>query len=346
MDRFAQLHACLLGGAVGDSLGLPFEALSARRAQHWARGPLRQRFFLGRGMVSDDTDHTIFVAQALLRSKGDVDEFRRVLAWRLRCWLLSLPAGIGWGTLRGIVKLWLGFRHSGVDSAGNGPAMRSALIGCYFATDTAARRAHVSASTVLTHSEPRALAGALAIAEVAARITRGDWRQRPDATEFAQAVCEVSDDAQWRALQPLLSDACASEHPTRRLRERLLVERGVPGYVMCSVPFALLAWYEAHGDYAHTLRLCVDAGGDVDTHAAMAGALAALSAGVQAIPLPWSRRLSDWPHGTAYLHALALALADPRSPCATHFSPGLLLRSPLFIAIVLLHGLRRLLPPY
>ena len=144
MERFDHLHACLLGGAVGDSLGLPLEALSARRAQRWSRGPLRQRFFFGRGMVSDDTDHTVFVAQALLRSQGDVDEFRRVLAWRLRLWLLSLPAGIGWGTLRGILKLWLGLRCSGVHSAGNGPAMRSALIGCHFATDTTARRAHVT----------------------------------------------------------------------------------------------------------------------------------------------------------------------------------------------------------
>lgn len=346
MDRFAQLQACLLGGAVGDSLGLPYEALSARRARRWSRGPLRQSFLFGRGMVSDDTDHTIFVAQALLRSQGNVDKFRRVLAWRLRCWLLSLPAGIGWGTLRGIAKLWLGFKHSGVRSAGNGPAMRSALIGCHFATDTAARQAHVSASTVLTHSDPRALAGALAIAEVAARITRGEWQLRPSAAEFARAVSEVSDDVQWRALQPLLAEACASDQPTRLLRQRLHVRLGVPGFVMCSVPFALLAWYEGHGDYARTLRLCVDAGGDVDTHAAMAGALAALSGGAQAIPPDWVRTLTDWPHGTNYLRALAQALADPQSPCPTHFAPGLLLRGPLFIAIVLLHGLRRLLPPY
>lgn len=346
MDRFDHLHACLLGAAVGDSLGLPFEALSARRAQRWSRGPLRQRFLLGHGMVSDDTDHSVFVAQALLRSQGNVDEFRRVLAWRLRLWLLSLPAGIGWGTLRGIVKLWLGLRHSGVRSAGNGPAMRSALIGCHFATDTAARQAHVAASAQLTHSDPRALAGALAIAEVAARITSGEWRQRPTPAAFAQAVCDVSNEASWRALQPLLAEACASEHPTRLLRERLQVTQGVPGFVMCSVPFALLAWYEGHGDYAHTLRLCVDAGGDVDTHAAMAGALAALSGGVQAIPPDWHRKLSDWPHSTAYLRKLAQALADAQSPCATHFSPGLLLRSPVFITVVLLHGLRRLLPPY
>ncbi|MCQ4164716.1 ADP-ribosylglycohydrolase family protein [Tahibacter harae] len=346
MNLLAQLHACLLGGAVGDSLGLPFEGLPARRARRWAHGALRQRFLLGRGMVSDDTDHTVFVAQALLRSAGDVDVFRRVLAWRLRWWLLSLPAGIGLGTLRGILKLWLGLRPSGVRSAGNGPAMRAALIGCRFAYDSAARRTHVAASALLTHTDPRALAGALAIAEAAARISCGQWRQRPDPAEFAQVLTGVSENAQWRALQPVLAEACASAQPTQRLREALGLQRGVPGFALHSVPFALLAWYEGHGDYAQTLQLCVDAGGDVDTNAAMAGALAALVCGVDGIPPQWRERLLDWPHGTGYLQRLAAALADPQESCATNFSAGLFLRSPLFLAAVLCHGLRRLLPPY
>jgi hypothetical protein len=53
---------------------------------------------------------------------------------RLRGWLLSLPAGIGFATLRAILKLWLGFplNRSGVYSAGNGPAMRVAVIGAFF----------------------------------------------------------------------------------------------------------------------------------------------------------------------------------------------------------------------
>ena len=115
---------CLWGCAVGDAIGLPYEGLIARRARRLARLPLKHRFVFGRGMISDDTDHTVFVAQALIRSKGDPARFQTVLAWRLRLWLLCLPAGIGLATLRGIVRLWLGLRPSGVFSAGNGPATR------------------------------------------------------------------------------------------------------------------------------------------------------------------------------------------------------------------------------
>src|ERR1019366_3437179 len=89
--------------------------------------PLRNRFFFERGMISDDTEHACMVGQALLRAPNDADAFARSLAWRLRFWLLGLPAGVGFATLRAVGKLWLGFSpaNSGVFSAGNGPAMRA-----------------------------------------------------------------------------------------------------------------------------------------------------------------------------------------------------------------------------
>jgi ADP-ribosylglycohydrolase len=49
----------------------------------------------GHGMVSDDTDYTIFVAQALFRSDDNAARFRDTLAWRFRFWFACLPAGIG-----------------------------------------------------------------------------------------------------------------------------------------------------------------------------------------------------------------------------------------------------------
>src|SRR5437764_6764618 len=118
----------IFGTAVGDALGLPREGLSRRRARKlFGDPPLRLHFLFGRGMVSDDTEHTCMTGQALLRAPDDAGAFARSLAWRLRFWLLGLPAGTGRATLRAVLKLWLGFspRHSGVWSAGNGPALRA-----------------------------------------------------------------------------------------------------------------------------------------------------------------------------------------------------------------------------
>src|SRR5262245_1534245 len=158
-DREDVLAGVLLGTAVGDALGLPREGLSPRRAARlYGVPPLRHRFLLGRGMASDDTEHAALVAQALLRHPDDAECFARSLPWGLRWWFAGLPAGIGQTTLQACVKLWLGFSpaRSGVFSAGNGPAMRSALLGVQLGHDRAKLRAYVEASTRLTHTDPKA----------------------------------------------------------------------------------------------------------------------------------------------------------------------------------------------
>lgn len=340
------IAGCLLGCAVGDAIGLPYEGLSTKRAMRFARLPLRHRFVLGRGMVSDDTDHTIFVAQALIRSKGDVVLFRKVLAWRLRLWLLCLPAGIGWATLKGVIRLWLGFSRSGVFSAGNGPSMRSAIIGAAFATDAAARRSHVEASTLLTHTDPKAFAGALAVAEVAARIVEGAWAKKPATENFIAMLASLSPEPGWSAAVNEMRDACEAQDPIALARDRFGSKNGVSGYVLHSVPFALVAWYHHFGDYRATIESITQAGGDVDTVAAIAGALAGATVGARGIPPEWVNDVADWPHGTAYIRALSTGLATADSQTPTYFSAWLFPRGILFTLLVLLHGFRRLLPPY
>ena len=80
-DRLAGI---LLGTAVGDALGLPAEGIRPARIKRLWRGPWRHRFFLGRGMLSDDSEHIFFVAQSLLESPADPRLFQRCLAKRLR----------------------------------------------------------------------------------------------------------------------------------------------------------------------------------------------------------------------------------------------------------------------
>jgi ADP-ribosyl-[dinitrogen reductase] hydrolase len=74
----------ILGTAVGDALGLPYEGLSPNRARKLLGPPDRHRFFLRRGMISDDSEHTRMVAQSLIESGGNVEVFARRFAARLR----------------------------------------------------------------------------------------------------------------------------------------------------------------------------------------------------------------------------------------------------------------------
>ncbi|RYG18871.1 ADP-ribosylglycohydrolase family protein, partial [bacterium] len=157
MKARERLLSSVLGSMVGDALGLPYEALSPQRARRLLPGPVRPRLLPGRMMVSDDGEHALMTAEALLAG-GEVE---RELARRLRRWFLMLPAGIGMATIKACLRLCLGVppTKSGVPSAGNGAAMRGAAVGAFYADDPA-RREEVVKIARITHTDERAIIGA------------------------------------------------------------------------------------------------------------------------------------------------------------------------------------------
>jgi ADP-ribosyl-[dinitrogen reductase] hydrolase len=349
IDRIAGV---LLGTAVGDALGLPREGLSRRRAERlFGLPPLNHRFLFGRGMVSDDTEHACMTGQALLSNANDANAFARSLAWRLRFWLLGLPAGIGSATLRGILKLWIGFppTRSGVWSAGNGPAMRSPLLGVCLGDDLDRLRAFVRASTLLTHRDPRAERGALLIALAAHYSSRND-ATTIRAAEFLRIARMALLDPDDRLLQLL---ACIEDHHGRgstlaEFADSLHLQRGVSGYIYHTVPVALYAWLRWPASFRRSVEEVIALGGDTDTTGAITGALAGATNGAAEIPVEWLKGLWEWPRSVSWMRHLAERLASlPASRNAPPlFWPALGLRNGLFLGVVLLHAFRRLFPPY
>jgi ADP-ribosyl-[dinitrogen reductase] hydrolase len=347
-DRFRGL---ILGAAVGDALGLPAEGVSRRRLQRLYRGHWRHRFVWGRGMVSDDTEHVFFVAQSLLAQPTSAEAFARRLGWSLRGWLLTLPAGIGWGTLRAIVRLWLGVPadRSGVHSAGNGPAMRVAPIGAFFAGRAAQLEAYVRSSTRLTHRDERAEVAALAVARLVSWSIEEALAERPPLERFLE-VLRYSGDAEWRARVVQLGEAAQRGASVREFAAQLGCERGVSGYSYHTVPVAAYAWFRHFGDFRASLVSVLDCGGDTDTTGAIVGALAGSAVGESGIPETWIEGIAERPRGTALLRELADRLAaaaagEHRSP-VHYFWPAVIPRNLAFFLLVLAHGLRRLAPPY
>ena len=341
-DRLAGL---LLGTAVGDSLGLPAEGLGPRTIAIRWKGIWRHRFFNGRGMISDDTEHTAMVAQCLLDHPTDPEGFQRALGRRLRWWLLCLPAGVGLATARAIMKLWLGIppTRSGVASAGNGPAMRSAVIGAFFAHDPELRRRFVEASSQITHTDPRAVIAARAVAEIAAlACTRSEDPPFP-------RLQSLSGDLEWAKLVAALQAAHADNLSVSGLALRLGLAKGVSGYAYHSVPIAIYAWLRHRGDFSAALEQAMNCGGDTDTVGAITGALAGADIGTGGIPAQLITDIAEWPRSTRWLRALAGRLAEqtsrtePVGPLPL-FWPALPLRNLVFLLIVLIHGFARLWP--
>jgi ADP-ribosyl-[dinitrogen reductase] hydrolase len=339
------LGGLLLGIATGDSIGLPAEGLSRNRIQRRWNGEWRQRLIFGHGMCSDDTEHTFLVAQALLSHPDNAAAFQRCFAWKLRLWLLGLPAGVGFASLRAILKLWLGFppSRSGVHSAGNGPAMRSGIIGAYFFDEPGKRRQFVSSATRLTHTDPRAETAALAVAEASA------WAVRQDKPleDLVSELPHLGNDGEWRAVCTKLSEALATNQAVASFAESLDLGDGVSGYCYHSVPVVLYAWLRSPNDFRRALESALNCGGDTDTVGAIVGALAGASVGAENIPAEWLDRIWEWPRSTRVLTRVAHRLTGQKVAGhalgrVRYFWPGLIPRNLLFLITVLAHGLRRL----
>gem|GEM_PF-497875 len=301
------IQGCLWGCAIGDAIGLPYEGLSPKKIRRLVRGSLRQRFVFGRGMISDDTEHSLMVASALIEAKFEPAEFSRRFGRSLRAWMLAIPAGVGGATARAICRLLVGMsaERSGVFSAGNGPVMRSAIIGCMLSEEAVLRREIVARSTRITHTDPKAFYSALAIAEIAARLASRQWTVRPELHALKDVLFAVSDDPEWRTLMTDTLKVCSGEHSFQDMVSAMNCT-GISGYAYHTTPAVIAAWYLHWGDFRGTIRRLVLAGGDTDSTAAIAGALAGITVGPD-VPDDWRGRIFLWPWRDSDVRAIANA---------------------------------------
>jgi ADP-ribosylglycohydrolase len=262
-----------------------------------------------------------------------------------------LPAGIGFATLRSICKLWLGFpaRKSGVFSAGNGPAMRAALIGVCHGDEPARMRVLVRAATRITHTDPKAEYGAFAVATAAHVAATQDGDIAP--ADFLGRLSQHINDAEFIALMRKVIESIARGESAESFANNIGCTTGVSGYMYHTLPCALHVWLAHQHDYRAAVTAMIRLGGDADTTAAIVGAIVGARVGKSGIPAEWLTHLVEWPRTVPWMEQLGARLAasrvDQSQRRSVWINPALLLlRNALFMAIVLLHGFRRLLPPY
>lgn len=346
---FRLFQGCLVGTAVGDSLGLPAENLSAGTVRRRWKGQWRQGFFFKYGMVSDDSEHTVLLCRALMKQPKDAAAFRKEFAGGLRWWLLGLPAGIGMATLKSIVRLWLGVspERSGVFSAGNGPAMRVAVAGIFFADDREMLRQYVEAATCVTHSDPKALTGAMAIASTAAHAARFAMGKEEAPLPSIQDLAGIdAGDAEWQRLMEAIQSGREKGCSLEEFARSLGLSKGVSGYMYHTVPVCLYALFHHAGDFKGGLEAVLNLGGDTDTTGAIYGAVAGMTG---EIPEEWVKGMKDFPVSVAFLerHAQGVAQAAasglPVMPVRFPWY-AVPFRNAFFLLMVFLHCFRRVVP--
>jgi ADP-ribosylglycohydrolase len=337
-DRFAGV---LVETAIGDALGLPMEGMPASAIAR-SFPALDRYYFLGRtGFVSDDTEQSALVAQTLARSPRERRAFERAFRRALLGWFLRLPWGIGLGTLRACLRIALGVRPSGVSSAGNGAAMRAAIVGAFFFDAPSARVEWSDALARVTHTDSRAVEGARFVAELAAQcVLHGASTGTAD---LVGAAAVVVDD---RSLRDALGRARQLAHASVATQEAAR-ELGSTGFVVHSIGIAAFSFLRFGDDPGLAIAEAIRAGGDTDSNAAIVGAWMGARHGLRALPAPLVSALHDGPFGPTHLAALALDLERARDGAppegGTYSWLVAWARNVALYPVVLLHAFRVLL---
>ncbi|HEX8744126.1 MAG TPA: ADP-ribosylglycohydrolase family protein [Thermoleophilaceae bacterium] len=262
-----RIRGCLAFAALGDAAGEPFE--DRTRAEVAAAGdPLRH--LRDGGVVTDDTGQLEALARALVESGGRLTE----KAWRaaLLRWFRDSPTAARAGpTSRAALEGGAPGPPDGRVGVTNGAAMRAAPCGLVKAGDPGGAADLAALTARVTHDAPVAAGAAAAIAAGVAAGLRPDARWEDVCGACARGAAAH---AGGSGLPERIGAARDAARGGGDALERIEAAVGTSLLAIESVPAAVGAFAAASGDPLATVRAAVRLGGDTDTIAAMAGALA------------------------------------------------------------------------
>ncbi|NJQ01951.1 ADP-ribosylglycohydrolase family protein [Streptomyces zingiberis] len=285
--RHHRALACLRGLAVGDALGALLRAPAHHGALRRRRPPAGLRRWtddtaMACSVLEVLTVHGAIDQDALARSFAAHHDPARDYGTTVDRVLRAVAAGGDWREHAAAL-------FGGAGSWGNGAAMRVAPLGAWYAgePERAVRAAELSA--YVTHQHREAVAGAMAVAAAASLAAAPEGRPAPG--ELLDAVVALVPRSAVRA-------------GLRRARD--LLDYGDTGTVAAvlgcgrrtsahdTVPFTLWAAARHPGDYAGAFWAVAQAGGDLDTTGAIAGAVVA-AAPDGAPPAAWLEQTEPLP---------------------------------------------------
>ncbi len=274
----------MLGLALGDALGAPFEF---RRA-HDIPSPLPafELSWMGRepGAWTDDTA----MARNLWRSLVARGGLESTTSWRVTLeWLATSPPDVGNQTRLALQEAARGtaevaravFERRGPEvSAGNGSVMYCAPLGVAYARRPEALYELAPALSALTHWDARCRTACLAITLAVAGLVRGE----PGKHAVVGAVDAVRDREGGEELEYLVEAAGVTR----------TIDGPDQGFTFFTAGIALRQ--TAHErPFEEGLREVVALGGDTDPNAAVTGALLGALHGRDALPPGWLAKLGE-----------------------------------------------------
>jgi ADP-ribosyl-[dinitrogen reductase] hydrolase len=259
---------CLLGGALGDAWGAPFEG---------ARGPVMFEI-PSRPDLTDDTQLTLATCESIVEC-GRIDP-EHLASNFLRWFVEGRIQGIGASTLKAMRDLasgthWALAGNRGEYAAGNGAAMRIAPLAFLLDPASPEDRTVIRDVCRITHHNDEAYIGALAVVLALRSVITGSWFEDRSFLGVVQSSLPDS------AVRDRIEELFPLQIPAAEVASLF----GASGFVVDTVPLAL---YCSQSISAHPLPVVlartIEAGGDTDTIASIVGQLAGAVLGASGIP--------------------------------------------------------------
>ncbi len=308
-DQFA---GSLIGQCLGDALGFVVEGHGPEACRAYVEEVLQsgragdaQRTPFPVGQYTDDSQLARELIESYVACSGfDPADYARRIA---DIFAEGRIVGRGRATAAAASRLARGVAWdraaTPAPNAGNGSAMRAGPVGCMFWNDPDALIETAGDQGRITHADPRCAAGAIAVAGAVALALAGAGNGSLDASRFIRRLADWSQtaDASFAAelikLESWLELGPAEAGPViaKVGLQPGFSDRwdGISPFVTSSVLWSLYSFLRSPEDYWGTVCTAIAVGGDVDTTAAMAGAISGAYLGLGALPRDLARNLND-----------------------------------------------------
>ncbi len=300
----------LWGAVVGDALGVPVEFENRAEARSHPVIGLRGHGTHDQpaGTWSDDSSLLLCTADSLVRHEFDTrDMGKRFLAWYEE--MLWTPWGevfdVGITTARALDRIASGANSEEAGpgeqySNGNGSLMRILPVALRFAAlPTPILLERVHRASAITHRHPRSQMACGLYSLVARELLAGTIPQEAFRAGLAEFRAFYSPGSPWAVeldyFQMLLAGDLASRPES---------EIDSTGYVIHTLTAGLWCLLTTRR-FQDCVLTAVNLGGDTDTTGCVAGGLAGVAYGVQAIPAEWIQALARQPDLEALFRSFA-----------------------------------------
>ena len=312
MDLLDRAYGALVGGAIGDAMGMPASFLTREQIKNtygYIKDFLKpdddvQKYHgsLEAGDITDDTMESIIVSKVLIEHNGFSEEAfnNEMKKWAIEQKMLESTV-IGPSTRRYLTALIEGRDPKETSGKGNtnGSAMRAAPVGVKYYNDIAKCIEAAVSSSLPSHGSKPAVAAACAVAAAVSGGVHGGYSPN-EILNMAYDAALYGEKKGADITAPMVSKRIkliesivdsVGEGSINDILDEIAGVFGASMFAYESVPVALAIFYAVNGNAKEGILGAVNTGDDADTNGSICGNICGAYSGASGLPDEWKERV-------------------------------------------------------